>query len=1817
MAERRNPAPPQLAPNVGHPTYVSGASVTSSNVPVAQLINLRDSVVQSPSSVRETSQSVASRRDSVRDGSLRSANPFFQPSVVDEWSKADAIFNATRDRFHGGSSPRSRVSFGPDRENVKVLSPWPSGQVTSTPFHRPSMHDDIEERSINRRNPFLSSSIPNTLWNADRVPKTEASADGVDYSRTLNAFPPFVPERKSAIKVDKYDGSTCVETFLLKFGHIAQYNRWQDNDKAAHLAAALTGSAGLILWNLADPTYDELAARLRQRYGSAEQREKFRHELRARRRKRDENLQELAQDVERLAALAYPDDPQATRDRLGVEAFIEALNDPELICKIREREPASLQSALSTATKLEILHRVRDAAGPRSARPVYDDGDHESIERSSKRKEGRVVAKNSEASTIAQRSECAAAVDAWTNGSGILTNELRKQLDVAIKQKGTAEAEVCRLKAEVDALKARSSAPSLPLAQPTYLPQFVSAAPAFPPTHAPVANGPTVQFATPPADYIQTGQPVRARPNGRGCFECGDYGHFRRECPRRASRPFQPSAASVNAPSAEPNISFQARCSVDTETRTLRRVYLTVVVKGRPFDCLLDTGCETSVIPLSMAADVCLEPVDRKLMAANGSEIPVKGVAHIEATIGRCSVRIAALVSEHVFDPMLGIDWLENNEAVWDFAKGRVRIAGKWFVLKSRPERVLWSRRVILAEDVVVPPSSEKVVFTYLQCRALDCFGESPNSTWLSEPRIAQPGVVSARAIVPNDVVDIPMRVINVNDQPVNLKRGSLIAELQEAAVVDTAVDRDEPNEGILPPELEHMADRVDPSVPASVVNGLRSLLTEYSGVFSTGPTDLGRTDLAVHSIDTGNAPPFRQPLRRHPFAYRNAIDEQLSELLNQGVIEPCQSPYASNLVLVRKKDGSLRCCVDYRQLNLQTKRDAYPLPRTDACLEAMNGAKFFSTFDMRSGYHQVCVDGNDMDKTAFICHRGQFRFRTMPFGLQNAGATFQRLMDLVLVGLTFEICLVYLDDIILFSSTPEQHLERLRTVLYRISKCGMKLKASKCVLMQKSVHFLGHVVSNEGIETDPEKIRLIVQWPKPSNLGELRSFLGLAGYYRRYVRDYSKIAAPLTELTKKSVRFSFDENCCRAFETLKTRLSTPPILAMPNDQDVYVLDTDASDRAIGAVLSQVQHGQEKVIAFAGRCLNRSETNYCVTRKELLAVVYFIRYFRHFLVGRPFKLRTDHSALTWLNKTRDPIGQNARWLEQLGEFDFEVQHRPGQSHGNADALSRRPCPVRSPCSACRPKEETEVKCRALINAQPTDFFDEPAGQSADWSVEKLVQTQASDLDLAPLVSIGFPLGERPPYSVVAHLSSASKSLWYQWERMYVSNGLIYRRWESPDGLSVHGQLYVPRCLREELLRLVHSGMTGGHLGRLKTEEQVARRAYWPSWTSDVRSYLKRCEPCAKYHRGKPPRQAKLNPFVAGEPFELISIDVTGPHPTSKRGNRFIVTVVDSFSKWAEAFPVRNHHADTIARLLVDRVFATFGAPKRILSDRGPEFESSLISSLCKLMQIEKIRTTAYKASTNGLVERFHSTLNSMIAKFVSEDQRDWDVHLSKIIAAYRASKHKSTGLTPNFIIFGRENRAPADLVLPSPSTANNPPAANTDEYTERTRERYTRAYDIVRGYLRKAAQRRKEYYDTKVKTAEFKPGELVWYYYPKRKKGRSPKWMSFYTGPYRIVRAIPPCNYSLQKGPRTKTFVVHADKLKRCHTDSTEQPPPGCSKQLPNATDKRATIPRDVVRESNNSLSELDRDSSDDYGSDDPPRRGERARRPRRPYSPT
>ena len=389
-----------------------------------------------------------------------------------------------------------------------------------------------------------------------------------------------------------------------------------------------------------------------------------------------------------------------------------------------------------------------------------------------------------------------------------------------------------------------------------------------------------------------------------------------------------------------------------------------------------------------------------------------------------------------------------------------------------------------------------------------------------------------------------------------------------------------------------------------------------------------------------------------------------------KGVISPSKSPWASPIVLVKKKDGTTRLCIAYRKVNDVTTKDAYPLPRVDDTLDKLAGSVWFSTLDLKSGYWQVEVAPEDHAKTAFCTQEGLFEFNVLPFRLCNTPATFQRLMDSVLAGLQWSSCLVYLDDKLSWA----EHLGHLQQVLEWLQQAGLILQPKKCQFLQHKVNFLGHIISSTGISPDPSKTSKVKEWPRPTSVQETQQFLGFANYYRCFVKDFAAIAKPLHQLTEKKALFKWTEQCEQAFTSLKTHLTSAPTLALPDWSQQFIVDTDASDTGIGAVLSQAHlDGTEHVICYVSRILTKSERNYCVTRKELLAVIFFLQHFRQYLLSAPFILRTDHGALTWLQQFKEPEGQLARWLEKLQKYNFTIFHRPGRKHGNADSLSRYPC----------------------------------------------------------------------------------------------------------------------------------------------------------------------------------------------------------------------------------------------------------------------------------------------------------------------------------------------------------------------------------------------------------------------------------------------------------------------------------------------------------------------------------------------------------------
>ena len=657
-------------------------------------------------------------------------------------------------------------------------------------------------------------------------------------------------------------------------------------------------------------------------------------------------------------------------------------------------------------------------------------------------------------------------------------------------------------------------------------------------------------------------------------------------------------------------------------------------------------------------------------------------------------------------------------------------------------------------------------------------------------------------------------------------------------------------------------------------------------------------------------------------------------------------------------------------------------------------------------------------------------------------------------------------------------------------------------------------------------------EWPTPKSVTEVQSFLGLAGYYRRFVRSFSDVARPLHRLTEKGQEFQWGEDCEVAFQELKQRLQEAPILAFPEPDAEYIMDTDASDIGVGAVLSQVIDGQERVIAYGSRVLSKPERNYCVTRKELLAIVVFLKKFRQYLYGRRFIVRSDHGSLRWLMNFKDPQGQLSRWLQVISEYDLTIVHRPGRSQRNADSLSRRPCPQ---CG--RKEEETTNTTRTGDRSVgvETGNSESPAVRIVALGTaetrEAWRKAQEADVTTGWILKAKSCNSPRPEWSTMSSTAPAMKQYWLLWDQIDVKEGVLCKRWESDDGRQVRHQVIVPQAHRKEVVDELHGGPTGGHLGQTKTLAKVRQRFYWCGVDADVRSYVRQCAVCASKKSPAKARRAPLQQYSIGTPMQRVALDILGPLPETNQGNKYVLVVGDYFTKWVEAYPIPDEKAETVARTFVSEFVCKFGVPVELHSDQGRNFESRVFSEVCSILGIRKTRTTPYNPKSDGMIERFNRTLLGMVSSMIDplRRQRDWDEQLAFATFAYRATPQESTGESPNMLMLGREVSLPLDLTTRLSTVESE--ANLTEDYALRLRETMQSAHERAREHLKASARRQKKTYDRKTMPTTLEAGQLVWLHNPSKRRGLSPKLQRRWEGPCRIVDKLSDVTYRIQRRP--------------------------------------------------------------------------------------
>jgi hypothetical protein len=811
-------------------------------------------------------------------------------------------------------------------------------------------------------------------------------------------------------------------------------------------------------------------------------------------------------------------------------------------------------------------------------------------------------------------------------------------------------------------------------------------------------------------------------------------------------------------------------------------------------------------------------------------------------------------------------------------------------------------------------------------------------------------------------------------------------------------------------------------------------LAQKYSGVFASKlpPRDVNKEAIQHSFVMKEGAVPIRDAERRRSPEELRLIREMVAEGEAAGLIEDSSSEWCSQLVMVVKKDqfgvptGKPRFAVDYRRVNALMKKDAQPLPLPEVMFAQLKGASVFSKLDLTKGFYQIALHPKCREFLAFSTPDGLKQWKVMPFGTANAPGTFQREMQRVLRERLDVSVMVYIDDILVFSRNAEDHAEHVEWVLNQLAKVKYFANPDKCEFFQSQVNFLGHVISAGGVAVQQHKVDAVSMWPRPQCVSDVRRFLGLTGYYRRFVAGHSRIAGPLSDLTGKDTPFVWGDTEEAAFVQLKAALASAPVLVTPDNSKPYVLHTDASGFAVGASLSQMTDQGLQPVAFMSKKMNAAQRNYSVHEWELLAVMEALKAWRCYVYGSatPIDIYTDHHSLQWISTQPNLSARQCRWVEQLQEYSFKIHHLAGDRNVVADALSRRSDyeAAHAEEAAVRMREgETAIvrpRLRLAVGALTSAETVSMAVPSTSTLISASLMADIRRLALADKVYYG-PLMARAD-----HLG------------LTVTDGLVY----SPAGL-----LYIPQdvTLRTTLMREVHDAPTGGHLGREKTYRRLTARVYWRGVYHDVQDYVRSCVSCAQNKASHLNASDLLHPLpIPARRWETMTMDFVGPLPMTSSGHDFLLVVVDKFSKTVHLVACSQKvTASEVSQLVYDNVVRLHGFPETIVSDRDTRFTSNFWKALWKLSGTQLAMSSSYHPQTDGQTENVNRAVQDILRAYVKDNRKDWDRHLTAVEIAINSSRHASTGYTPHFLSHNQEMRLPFGIALKEAMASATVPAA--------------------------------------------------------------------------------------------------------------------------------------------------------------------------------
>lgn len=1165
-------------------------------------------------------------------------------------------------------------------------------------------------------------------------------------------------------------------------------------------------------------------------------------------------------------------------------------------------------------------------------------------------------------------------------------------------------------------------------------------------------------------------------------------------------------------------------------------------------------------------------------------DIKIQGVSGTHFKISRkCSLELFNKLHDVYvhelginFDGLFGLDILNNLNAKIDFKNKKLILPEKDVPLYTE-KTYLESLKV---QSIKISPRTEQIIS--LRTNSVISEGICPATVISKNVRIPAALVKNNKGIFVTTIINCSEIEENVNINPIDLEEidysnDHVVNAISTGTGVSDATSR---------------ADKILNGLRLSHLNTeertmLQDLCLDFQDIFYFDGDILSFTNEIKHCIDTGSAKPIFTKSYRYPHIHKEEIKNQITKLLHQNIIRKSVSPWSSPVWVVPKKldasgEQKWRMVVDYRKLNEVTVPDKYPLPNITDLLDQLGKCSYFSLIDLATGFFQIEMNEADIPKTAFSVDNGLYEFLRMPQGCRTAPSTFQRVMDNVLRGLQNEKCLVYMDDILVYSATLEEHVNRLREVFERLRKYNLKIQPDKCEFLRKEICYLGHVVTPDGVLPNPDKISAIQNYPIPQNEKDIRAFLGLTGYYRRFIPNYAKIVKPLTKLLKKDTVFCFDPPCLESFQLCKDILTSPPILQYPNFEQEFILTTDASAFAIGSVLSQGEIGKDLPIAYASRTLNGAETRYSVIEKELLSIIWSVKHFRPYLYGRKFKLVTDQKPLQYLFSIKDPGSSRlARWRLSLEDMDYEIVYKPGKLNKNADALSRIRLDnqtISLNLATPTPIDINEINETPLlydkiryINSKPFDknfkhspfmlfmprnineeeipYFNEIVNYTKDkdanfkylakhkdprnhqeYIIIKDRQDYHAKTNVECLYNIFVDLEENVPLEYLNTLENIYVPLEYD---HFTFNSevfaKVFHKVFPQTTLCFCREPIIPE--KEEIpniLEKYHDSRYSIHKGISETMRRIKEKYYWKTLNADVSNYVQSCPICNK---GKTMRQNLDSPLVITEtpdkPFVRVNIDLL-----EVPQGIILLTLLDEFSKFAQAYVLEDKTSKSVIKGLLT-YFQHFGIPKRLHMDQGLEFKNKNMQELSKLYEFDISYSAVSHPQSNGSVERFHATLLDSLRCFKLEYPHKSVVEIIPYaLISYNNSKHSSTLFPPQELLFFYTNSKPLDFKVKQ---------RNYGDYINEMHEKSKFFYRQVKNNIIEQKNKAKERFDKHIKNrnVDFNVGDLVWLRDTQIKNKLKPK----YLGPYKII-TLPSKNSATLELDNGKLSTVNFDRLR-------------------------------------------------------------------------